>query len=690
MRKIRKKVKELKKDLAGKLQTHHDGYGFVLSVVPGEPDVYVPRTGMSDAMHGDQVLTRITGFRRGKPEGRIIKILQRSHKQVVGKYTQISGVGWVIPNDRKMTRDVLIPGLEALRPEPGEMVVAEITSYPTLEKGPEGRIIKILGEAYTPLLDTSMVMEEFHLPAAFPPGILEESEKVPTEISEEMLAGRKDLRREVTLTIDGEHAKDFDDAVSAERIGSHQIRLGVHIADVGAYVSWKSPLDREAYERGTSVYFPDKVVPMFPEALSNGICSLNPHVDRLTYSVDMIFDEEGNRVDYKIYESVIKSQARMTYTEVRDIINSPGRSSLRKKEVLDTVFLLEELALKLKKKRFVRGSIDFDLPEPQILIDVAGEITSILKEERNFAHKIIEECMLAANETVAEHMANLNLPFIYRIHDKPTPEKIQDFNLFVSNLGYSLKGFPKKVTPKSFQDILDQIKGKVEERVVNHLMLRSMKQAVYSTDNTGHFGLAAEFYTHFTSPIRRYPDLMVHRLLKMASKGELTPNKIPIYNKTLPEITTHCSARERVSVDAEREVISLKKVRFMDNKIDEEFDGHISGVTSFGLFIELNDIFVEGLVHISTLEDHYHFDTQKHSLIGARFRNVYRLGDPVRVLVERVSLEKREVSFKLLNEIPEKKQTGVPKQSGATKPAGTSAKKPDNRRKFKRSSYRPK
>ncbi|MBI3605597.1 MAG: ribonuclease R [Nitrospirae bacterium] len=683
MRKIRKKVKELKKDLAGKLQTHHDGYGFVLSVVPGEPDVYVPRTGMSDAMHGDQVLTRITGFRRGKPEGRIIKVLQRSHKQVVGKYTQISGVGWVVPNDRKMTRDVHIPLLEELRPEPGEMVVAEITSYPTLEKGPEGRIIKILGEAYTPLLDTSMVMEEFHLPAVFPPAILEESEKVPTGISEEMLAGRRDLRREVTLTIDGEHAKDFDDAVSAERLGSNQIRLGVHIADVGAYVPWKSPLDREAYERGTSVYFPDKVVPMFPEALSNGICSLNPHVDRLTYSVDMIFDEEGNRIDYKIYESVIKSQARMTYTEVRDIINSPGRSSLRKKEVLDTIFLLEELALKLKKKRFVRGSIDFDLPEPQILIDVAGEITSILKEERNFAHKIIEECMLAANETVAEHMANLDLPFIYRIHDKPTPEKIQDFNLFVSNLGYSLKGFPKKVTPKSFQDILDQIKGKVEERVVNHLMLRSMKQAVYSTDNPGHFGLAAEFYTHFTSPIRRYPDLMVHRLLKMASKGELTPNKIPIYKKSLPEMTTHCSARERVSVDAEREVISLKKVRFMDNKIDEEFDGHISGVTSFGLFIELNDIFVEGLVHISTLEDHYHFDTQKHSLIGARFRNVYRLGDPVRVLVERVSLEKREVSFKLLNEIPEKKPAGEPK------PAGTPAKKSDNRRKFKKRSYRP-
>ncbi len=655
VRKIRKKIKETKRELEGKLQTHPDGFGFVLSEIPGQPDIYISRYKMLDAMHGDRVLARIEGKnRRGKPEGKIVKVLGRAHAQVVGKYTVKPGGGWVVPNDRKMVYDLFIPVLYELKPETGEMVVAEIISYPTFEKGPEGKIIKILGEAYTPLLDTSMVMEEFNLPADFSPGIITETAAVPTEVTPEMIAGRRDLRREVTVTIDGEHAKDFDDAVSIARLPDGRFRLGVHIADVSAYVPWGSPLDKEAYQRGTSVYFPDKVVPMFPEALSNGICSLNPHVDRLTYSVEMIFDREGNRIDYEIYESVINSHARMTYTEVWEIINSSGRSSLRKKEVVETLFTLRDLALELKKNRSRRGSIDFDLPEPQILIDISGEITSILKEERNLAHRIIEECMLAANEAVAEHMANLKLPFIFRIHENPSPEKINDFQFFVLNLGFSLKGFPKKVTPTSFQELLDQAKGRVEERLINHLMLRSMKQAVYSTDNPGHFGLAAEYYTHFTSPIRRYPDLMVHRLIKEAQRKEFTPKRISFYKKLLPEIATHCSGRERVSVNAEREVVSLKKVRFMDNKIDQEYEGHITGVTSFGLFIELNDIFVEGLVHISSLTDHYLYDAKRHSLTGARFRNVYRLGDTVKVKVEGVSLEKREVRFLLLNEIPDK------------------------------------
>ncbi|MHB8482427.1 MAG: ribonuclease R [Nitrospiria bacterium] len=664
MRKIRKRVKEARREVTGKLQTHPEGYGFVLSRVPGEPDVYISRNRMLDAMNGDTVQIRVEGSnRKGKPEGKIIRVVERAHTQVVGKYIRTEAGGRVIPNDRKMAYDLYIPLLYELHPEPGEMVVAEITAYPAFERGPEGKIIKILGEAYAPFLDTSMVMEEFHLPKEFLSDILEEARLLPSEVAEKMLAGRKDLRHEVTLTIDGEHAKDFDDAVSAEYLQDNRIRLGVHIADVSAYVPWGSPMDREAYQRGTSVYFPDKVVPMFPEALSNGICSLNPHVDRLTYTVEMVFDEQGERVDYQIYESVIYSQARMTYTEVWDILNGPGRSSLRKKELLDTIFILKDLALKLKTKRFKRGSIDFDLPEPQILIDINGEITSILKEERNLAHRIIEECMLAANETVAEHMAKLELPFIYRIHENPSPEKIQDFHFFISNLGFSLKGFPKKVTPKSFQEVLDQVKGKIEERVVNHLMLRSMKQAVYSTENPGHFGLAAEYYTHFTSPIRRYPDLMVHRLLKTAQKREYTPKKIALYKKELPEIANHCSGRERVSVEAEREVVSLKKVRFMDNKIGVEFEGHITGVTSFGLFVELNDIFVEGLIHISSLEDHYLYEAKKHSLVGARFRNVFRLGDPVKVKVEKVSLEKREICFVLLDEIPKIKLSEKPAQN---------------------------
>jgi ribonuclease R len=655
VKKIRKKIKSVKREIEGKLQTHSDGFGFVLSEIAGQPDIYISRHMMLDAMHGDRVLVRIEGKnRRGKPEGKIVRVLSRAHAQVVGKYIEKSGGGWVVPNDRKMIHDLYIPKLEELRPHAGEMVVAEVTSYPTFEKGPEGKIIKILGEAYMPLLDTSMVMEEFHLPSQFPPEVLSETENIPTEVKSEMTEGRRDLRQEVILTIDGEHAKDFDDAVSIKRLADGSFKLGVHIADVSAYVHPGTLLDKEAYERGTSVYFPDKVVPMFPEALSNGICSLNPHVDRLTYSVEMIFDREGHRKSYQIFESVIHSQARMTYTEVWETINSSGRSSLRKKEILDTLFLLKELALILKEKRSKRGSIDFDLPEPQILIDISGEISSILKEERNLAHRIIEECMLAANETVAEYMANLGLPFIYRIHEKPSPEKIGDFQFFILNLGFSLKGFPKKVTPESFQGVLDQAKGKVEERLINHLMLRSMKQAVYSTENPGHFGLAAEYYAHFTSPIRRYPDLMIHRLIKEAQKKAMTPKQVSYYKKRLPEISTHCSARERVSVNAEREVVSLKKVRFMDNKIDQEFEGHITGVTSFGLFVELNHIFVEGLVHISSLTDHYLYDAKKHSLVGARFRNIYRLGDTVKIKVEGVSLEKREIRFLLLDEIPDK------------------------------------
>lgn len=650
--------------MTGKLQVHPEGYGFVLSGVSGEPDVYISRNRMLDAMNGDRVQIRIEGKnRKGKPEGKIVRVVERGHTQVVGKYIQTETGGWVTPNDRKMVHDLYIPALYELRPEVGEMVVAEITAYPSFGKGPEGKIIKILGEAYAPFLDTSMIMEEFNLPREFLSATLEEAGFLPSEVNEKMAAGRKDMRKVVTLTIDGEHAKDFDDAVSAEHLPNNQIRLGVHIADVSAYVPWGSPMDKEAYQRGTSVYFPDKVVPMFPEALSNGICSLNPQVDRLTYSVEMVFDEHGERVDYEIYESVIHSHARMTYTEVWEILNGPGRSSLRKKELLDTIFILKDLALKLKNKRFKRGSIDFDLPEPQILIDINGEITSILKEERNLAHRIIEECMLAANETVAEHMAKLELPFIYRIHENPSPEKIEDFRFFISSLGFSLKGSPKKVTPKSFQEVLDQVKGKAEERVVNHLMLRSMKQAIYSTENPGHFGLAAEYYAHFTSPIRRYPDLMVHRLLKMAQKKEYSPKKAGIYKKELPEIASHCSAQERISVDAERQVVALKKVRFMDNKLGEEFEGHITGVTSFGLFIELNDIFVEGLVHISSLEDHYLYEAKKHSLVGARFRNVFRLGDPIKVRVEKVSLEKREVRFILLDEIPKRKPSREPSQT---------------------------
>lgn len=654
-RKIRKRSEGPKvREGEGKISVHQDGFGFILSEVPGKPDVFVPRGRIADAMNGDRVRFRMAeAWRRGKPEGTVVKVVERAHRQVVGKYLENTDGTWVIPNDRKMPQPLRITGEKEMVPKSGEMVVAEITAYPSHGHDLEGKIIRILGEAFAPSLDTAMVMEEFHLPAEFTREAREEALLLPRTVTEERISsGRRDLRRTVSMTIDGEHAKDFDDAVSIERLTGGGIRLGVHIADVSAYVIPGSGLDREAYVRGTSVYFADRVVPMFPEALSNGICSLNPDVDRLTYSVEMEFDREGNRIDYQIFESVIHSHARLTYTEVQEILNSKGRSCLRGKEILDAIFLLEELALRLKGKRERRGSIDFDLPEPLILLDVQGAITSILKEERNFSNRIIEECMLSANETVAEHMARIGLPFVYRVHETPDPEKIRDFHLVISNLGIPLAGFPKSVTPKSFQGVIEKIKGRPEERMINHLMLRSMKQAVYSSENRGHFGLAAEFYSHFTSPIRRYPDLMVHRLLKEAEKKEMTPNKQANYKKMLPEAASHCSDAERVAMNAEREVVSLKKVRYMDNKIDQEYDGNITGATSFGLFVELKDIFVEGLVHISTLEDHYQYDAKKHTLTGDRFRNVFRLGDPVRVRVESVSLEKRDIRFVLLNEIP--------------------------------------
>jgi ribonuclease R len=478
--------------------------------------------------------------------------------------------------------------------------------------------------------------------------VIAEAGTLPGEVTDAMITGRTDLRGLTTVTIDGERARDFDDAVSIERRPDGKIMLWVHIADVSFYVPWDSLLDREAYNRGTSVYLPDRVIPMFPEKLSNHICSLNPREDRLTLTAEMLFDTEGNRLNYKIYESVINSNERMTYTLVKKILeDQEAGPTERYRGLIESFHLMKELCLKLRAKRTKRGSIDFDLPEPEIIIDLQSKTIDIVIAERNIAHQIIEEFMLAANETVAQHMGSKELPFIFRVHESPSEDKILDFNEFISGIGYSHKVDPQQ--PKTFQKLLKTLEGKPEETLINQLLLRSMKQARYSTENLGHFGLASQHYTHFTSPIRRYPDLIVHRLIKETSKKHrIKEERSSQLAMTLQDIAKRSSERERVAMEAEREVVELKKLEYMQDKIGAEYDGVISGVVAFGFFVELEEILVEGLVRMTSIhDDFYRFEEKGHRLVGDRLHKSYRLGDKVRVRVFSVDMEKRKIDFTL-------------------------------------------
>jgi ribonuclease R len=649
----------------GRLQGHPDGYGFVIPDQVGEADVFIPRRSLLDAMHGDHVVARIESTRPdGRREGRIIRVLERGMTRVVGQFewSHDRQFGFVVPTDRRNWYDLYIPPDQTIGARDGDLVVAVIVQYPTPRRNPEGRIEKILGQAYDAKIDTDMVLAEFSLPAAFPKEATAAALAVPERVAPTVLRGRRDLRDLKTATIDGEKARDFDDAVSVEPLPHGQIRLYVHIADVGHYVPWESALDIEARNRGTSVYFPDRVVPMFPERLSNGICSLNPREDRLTLTCEMVFDAHGNRLTYDLYESVIRSNERMTYTEVARILEG-GDSALNQRYdyLVKDFLLMGELAQQLRSLRMHQGSIDFDLPEPEIILDLQGQTTEIVREERNVAHRLIEEFMLAANRTVAEHMTRREVPFIFRIHEPPDPEKISDLTDFVGSFGYHLRAHkgpgPARpsaghLRPKVLQELLEQARGKPEERLINHVVLRSMKQAKYSTQNVGHFGLAAEMYTHFTSPIRRYPDLVVHRLLKESlHKGGFSAHRKSELTHLLPEIARTSSERERMAMEAEREVVDLKKIRFMDDKLGEEFHGFITGVTAFGFFVELEEIFVEGLVHITSIPDDYYIYMEKeHCLLGRHHRRRFRIGDRVKVRVERVDLQKRKMDFTLAGE----------------------------------------
>jgi ribonuclease R len=654
----------------GRLQGHPEGYGFVVPDQSGQGDVYIPRRNMLDALHGDRVVARVEhihpsrvasgGLRR---EGRIIRVLERGKAQVVGRFQWMRDreFGFVVPTDRRNYYDIYIPSDKSMGSIDNDLVIAEILHYPTPRRNPEGRIQKILGQADDPKIDTDMVIAEFSLPTVFSKGVMAETSSVPDRVVPPMFRGRRDLRSLKTVTIDGEKARDFDDAVSIESLPRGQFRLRVHIADVAKYVTWESMLDQEARERGTSVYFPDQVVPMFPEKLSNGICSLKPHEDRLTVTVEMQFDVHGNRVGYDLYESVIKSNERMTYSAVSKILDNDDPILCQRYRSLVTDFVfMRDLAERLRVLRMHSGSIDFDLPEPEIILDLQGQPLDIVREERNVAHRIIEEFMIAANRVVAEHLSQKNAPMIYRIHEPPDPGKIEDLARFVASFGHVLEMPNRKggvdgrrLTPKILQALLKQAQGRPEERLINHVVLRSMKQARYSVENVGHFGLAVEDYTHFTSPIRRYPDLIVHRLIKeILHDGSIKSHRRPQLLKFLTEVTRTCSERERLAMEAERESVDLKKVRFMDDKVGEEFHGFITGVTAFGFFVELEEIFVEGLVHITSIpDDYYIFLEKEHCLTGRHHRRRFRIGDRVKVRIDRVDLQKRKIDFTLTGEV---------------------------------------
>ncbi len=608
-------------------------------------------------MDGDKVVVRVSppaGKRKqtGKREGAIIRILERAQTRIVGTYVlpedRPGGFGFVESSNPRITQDIMISREHTGGARPGDIVSAEIIAYPLRNRPPEGRIVRIIGKPGQPGIDSELIIEQYELPVHFSPAVLREAEGIAQQVTPAMRKDRQDLRELTTVTIDGEKARDFDDAISIQKIRAGY-RLWVHIADVAHYVAEGTLLDQEAYQRGTSVYLPDRAIPMLPTALSNGICSLNPAVDRLTLTCEMDLSPQGEVMKYDIYESVIRSDERMTYTAVREIlVDKDPAQRKRYAPLLKEFELMEELMRVLKAKRSKRGSIDFDLPEPEIVLDLQGRMSEIIRAERNMAHQIVEEFMLAANETVASHVELMEAPFIYRIHEEPAEEKVQDLADFLATLGISLPT-AKKIKPLHLQKALAKAKGTPEEMLINTVLLRTMKQARYSTDNVGHFGLAAESYTHFTSPIRRYPDLIVHRILKASTRGLL---KKEAYTKqlaaTLPDAATHCSLRERTAMEAERDVITMLKLQFMKDKLGENYHGIITGVAQFGLFVQLHELFVEGLVHISSLaDDYYHYIEKLHCLRGEKLKKVYRIGDTVRVRVDRVDTVRKKIDFSL-------------------------------------------
>jgi ribonuclease R len=639
--------------VVGRLTLHAAGYGFVVPDKAGgdAPDVYISAANIKEAMHGDRVLARIERrTSEDRVEGRIIRILERGNATIVGRFDlDESGLGFVQPFDRRILSEVHVPTGQWGSAERGEMVVVEITRWPTPTRGPAGTIVEVLGDIDAQGVDTEIIIRKYGIPDAHGEAAIEEARSFGPVTSRD-LEGRTDFRTTVTVTIDGEHARDFDDAISIERLPNGHFWLGVHIADVAHYVQEGSALDLEAYERATSVYFPDRAVHMFPSELATGICSLNPRVDRLVQSCLMEVDANGSVVRYEFHDGVINTAARMTYTDVNAILTTkPPELMAQYRELVPRFDLMERLFHILNARRKRRGSIDFDLPEAEVVLDASGVVEQIVEAERNVAHKLIEEFMLLANETVATHVDGRGMPCLYRIHEQPDVLKVEEFEEFISGFGYSLAAPPGAVRPRNFQRLLEKLSGRPEERPVAFLMLRTMQKARYAERNLGHFGLAADSYTHFTSPIRRYPDLVVHRMLRELRHNGVDMERVEELDADLPEVARHCSDMERRADDAERELLQWKKVRFMADKVGDEFEGYITGVAAFGLFVQLVEHYVEGLVHVSSMaDDYYRYLEKSHSLKGENTGKVYQLGQRARVQVVRVDMDRRQIDLGLV------------------------------------------
>ena len=650
----------MKKEIyTGKFIANARGFGFV-ETGELETDIFIGESDVKGAMHGDTVEVQIRTYRGGKrPEGVVVKVLERGIKEVVGTFQRRKKFGFVVCDNQKILQDIFIP-LEAMNGAlDGQKVVAEITDYGEKGKKPEGKIKEILGFSEIPGTDILCIAKEYQLPLGFTEKQLNQTERIAKPVSEADREGRLDLRDTVMVTIDGEDAKDLDDAVSMERIGDHYL-LGVHIADVANYVQESSALDREALNRGTSVYLVDRVIPMLPKALSNGICSLNAGEERLALSCMMEIDEKGTVIDHKIAETVICVNERMSYTSVKKILEDRDEEEILKyKELVPMFEMMAHVSAVLREKRSRRGGIDFDLPETKVQLNALGKPVDILPYERNTATKLIEDFMLLANETVAEHFFWQELPFVYRTHEKPDQEKMTKLGIFIRNFGYYFKAANGEVHPKELQKLLEKISGTKEEALLTRLTLRSMKRAQYTTECTGHFGLASPYYCHFTSPIRRYPDLQIHRIIKDSLRGRLNERKISHYEKILPEVARISSLMERRADEAERETVKLKKAEYMKEHVGEVYEGVISGVTNYGIYVELDNT-VEGMVHVNSMKnDYYYFDEVHYELVGQDSGESYKLGERVLVQVRKVDMASKTVDFRIYDEYDEKEENDL-------------------------------
>jgi ribonuclease R len=631
--------------IVGELSLHRDGYGFVIADSKEGKDVFIPARYIGDALHTDLVEADVMPGRGGKLEGRIRRIVERRVKTLMGRLERSLKFYQVIADDKRVRHRILVPDDATAGARQGDNVVVEITRYPSGEDHMAGRVVSVLGKRGDVKTEVAAVVIRHSLPAQFPSNVLAEARRVRDSFySGGHGEGRVDLRGVPFVTIDGEDAKDFDDAVAVKRAGGGKIVLLVSIADVSHFVRPGSALDKEAFARGTSVYFPGECIPMLPFELSNDICSLRPNEDRFTITAEMEVDGSGNIAASKFYRSVIKSKERMTYTSMKKIlVEGDAREKERYSQLIGDFMLMRECYERLRKRRKELGSIDFDLPEPEIIMDMKGGIQDIVRADRHIGHMMIEEFMIAANEAVASFLTEKRAGCIYRAHEPPPADSIKEFNLLLYNLGYKIK-FPKAPSPKRFAEIIEMVKGRPEERLVNHMMLRTMSQAVYSEKNLGHYGLASGCYCHFTSPIRRYPDLIVHRLM-----GPLIEGGGKGFRADLSAISDSCSRRERIAMEAEREIAKLYAAMFMQEKMGEEYDGIVSHVTKFGFFVELIDYFVEGLVHIESLDgDKFRYLEEGHQIVGKRQKRRFRIGDKVRVEVEDVDVAEREVWFSLV------------------------------------------